>query len=377
MKEKKNILLVRNVFINKRYYMSDYIQLTKSLNNLGHKAILVGLDDKNKFEKDLILLKPPLNKRRYFLIKLSLFIPIYCIIKKIDVVIVDDRVILGTFLLLIIKKIFGIKLILDVRSIPVETNLQFDYRLSCLIANKFYDGTTFITKGTKEYIEQVINNKFKKYSIFPSAVNQFLFSPTQVNNVPLNITQKTKDRFVIFYHGSISPNRGINLILDAIDQLKNIIPGILFVSISEGNNYITEYCESKKINISNNLLLLNVVKHEQMASYIQLADICIVPLPRILWWEISSPLKLMEYLAMEKPIILSDITAHLSVIPQNSKFVLYFNPDEPDDLGEKITQANHNINLLKSKSFMGREIILGQYTWDIQAGILEKFIYGL
>src|ERR1035437_441254 len=377
MKENMNILLVRNVFIRKRYYMSDYIELTKALNNLGHKAILVGLDDKNEFGKDLILLKSPFNKRRFFLIKLSFFIPLYSIIKKINVVIVDDRVILGTFLLLVIKKILRIKLILDIRSIPVETGLQSDYRLSCRIANKLFDGTTFITNGTKDYIEHIIKKKFNRYAIFSSEVNPDLFSPNQMNNVPNSIIQKTNDRIVIFYHGSISPNRGINLILDAVNQIKNFFSNILFMSVSEANNLITDYCNSKNYKLNNNLLFVDVVKHEQMASYIKLADICIIPLPRILWWEISSPLKLMEYLAMEKPIVLSDITAHLSVVPQNSKFALFFNPNDSYDLGKKISEAIINIDSLNNHGFMGREIILNKYTWDIQAKILEKFIYSL
>jgi glycosyltransferase involved in cell wall biosynthesis len=372
-----NIMLVRNVFINKRYYMNDYIQLTKALNKLGHNAVLVGIDEKNQFSKDLILLKSPFNKRKFFLIKLTFFIPLYCFFKKIDVVIVDDRIILGTFILLLLKKILKIKVILDVRSIPVETDLQFDYKLSCLIAYKLYDGSTFITQGTQGYIEKLIKRKFKKSAIFSSAVNPSLFSPYQLNGLPEKIKLEVKDRIVIFYHGSISPNRGINLILDTINNLKKIFPNIIFMSVSEGNKYISDYCEIKKYDLTNNLLLLNVVKHEQMSAYINLADICVVPLPRLLWWEISSPLKLMEYLAMEKIIVLSDILAHQSVVPPELNVAIYFNPDKPFDLDEKIIDAIKNLDKLKISAAKGREIILNNYTWDIQAQILENFIKNL
>jgi glycosyltransferase involved in cell wall biosynthesis len=86
-------------------------------------------------------------------------------------------------------------------------------------------------------------------------------------------------------------------------------------------------------------MLINIVKHEQVADYISLADICVVLLPRLPWWEISSPLKLMEYLAMEKPIVLSDINAHQSIVTKNSNIAVYFNPDYPYDLGK-----NHGFN---------------------------------
>jgi glycosyltransferase involved in cell wall biosynthesis len=277
-------------------------------------------------------------------------------------------------ILIIIKKVLGIKIILDIRSIPVEMSLPTDYKLSCNIASHFYDGATFITNGTKEYIEQLINKKFTHFAIFPSAVNPEFFSPLHINNVPDSIVQKTKGKIVLFYHGSISPNRGINIIIEAVNQVKDIFPNLLFISVSNRNDYISDYCKANNYELNEYLLLLDAVKYEEMAGYINLADICIVPLPRLLWWEISSPLKLMEYLAMEKPIVLSDIIAHKSVIPQDSKFALFFNPDDPNDLGKKINEAINNIKYLKANSFMGREIVLNKYTWDIQAKIIEDFI---
>ena len=262
-------------------------------------------------------------------------------------------------------------------SIPVERSIPWDYKHACKVAQKWYDGATFITNGTKDYIEQTFNLHYKKTAIFTSAVNPDLFSLDSADTVPDNIKKMTKNRIVLFYHGSISPNRGIYLILDAVNSIKKDYPDILFMSVSIANNLITEYCNSNKYNINENLLLIDPVEYEQMAGYIKLSDICIVPLLRIFWWEISSPLKLMEYLAMEKPIILSDIKAHLTVVPVDSKFALYFNPDDLDDLRKKIIEAIKNIDQLKINGFMGRKIILENYTWDCQANILDKFIHTL
>jgi hypothetical protein len=47
----------------------------------------------------------------------------------------------------------------------------------------------------------------------------------------------------------------------------------------------------------------------------------------------------MEYLAMEKPIVLSDINAHQSILTKNSNIAVYFNPDYTYDLGK-----NHGFN---------------------------------
>ncbi len=369
-----NIIIIRNVNIKKEYHINCEIQLVKSLNKLGHKAKLIGIGSENKFNNELVLLKEPFNRRRFYLIKLFFFIPIYCIIKKIDVLIVDVRTVLGTLILLLLKKILSLKIIFDARSIPVEMGLQRDYKLSCIIANKFFDGATFITNGTKSYIENLIKHKFNKSTLFPSAVNPSIFYNGITNNIPIEIKERTQNKLNIFYHGSISPNRGINLILDAVNQIKNKFPNILFISISDNNEFITEYCKLKKYNLSENLLLIDIVPHEKLPSYIHLADLCIVPLPKIYWWEISSPLKLMEYLAMEKSIILSDIKAHLDVVPRDSDFVKYFNPDKEDDLSQKIIDSISNLNLLKSNAWKGREIINQKFTWDIQAKVIVDFV---
>ena len=369
-----NILFVRNVDISITHHINCEIQLVKAFNNLGHKAELVGIGKKNNFGKEIILLKSPFNRRRFFLIKFLFFLPIYCISKKINVVIVDTPIILGTLLLVLLKKILSIKIILDVRSIPVEDKLPIEYKLSCNLAQRFFNGATFITTGTEDYIEKLINKKFRKSAIFPSAVNPSLFSKVNSNNIPQYIKDKIKDRIVLFYHGSISPNRGINLILDAITRIKAEIPNILFLSLSSNNNYIRKYFESKRNNLDDHFLLLDIVKHEQVPSYIELADLCIVPLPRIFWWEISSPLKVMEYLAMEKPIILSDIEAHKSILSNNPEFALYFNPDIENDITNKILSGIKNLDYLKSKTSMGRDIILKHYTWQIQAKVIENFI---
>ena len=372
-----NILLVRNIFIKNVHYTSCEFQLIKSFTKMGHNVKMIGIDDENKHLNDLILLKAPFNKRRFYLIKLTFYLPAYCIKHKIDIVIVDNRSVLATFGLLLIKKIFRIKIFEDVRSIPVEQSMPRDYKLSSIISNYFYNGITFITAGTQSYLEKMIGRKYKKTALFPSAVNPILFSPGITNNIPVKIKEKIKERIVIFYHGSISPNRGVNLVLDAFNKLHKTHPELIFMSVSGNNDYIKNYCAEKNYALDDNLLLMDLVEHERVPAYIDLADICIIPLPRLLWWEISSPLKLMEYLAMEKPIILSDIKAHTSVIPIDADYATYFNPDDPDDLSRKLLKTISNYSILKSNTAKGRKLILEKYTWDIQAKVIENFIQSI
>lgn len=368
-----NLLFIRNDDLVNSFYLSCEVQLVKSFVKSGHKAKLIGVGNQDKFEDETIYFKAPFRKRTLFLMKIAIFLPFYCKKNNINVVIMDASSIPASIFLLLFKKILSVKTVFDVRSVPVEQKLRWDYKVSCIIAQKYFSGVTFITEGTKNYVEELINRKFNKSAIFPSAVNVNVFSPSKSNSVPEEITEKIKDKIVLFYHGSISPNRGVTLILDALNQLKDEYPNLILISISNNNELLTDYCSENNYNLKDQLLLLDIIPHEKLPSYINLADICIVPLLRIKWWEISSPLKLMEYLAMAKPIILSDIEAHLSVVDRESDFSVFFNPDDSSDLGKKIKIAVSNLENLKKNSFKGREIVENKYSWDIQANIIKEF----
>ena len=369
-----NILFIRNDDLNQSFYLSCEVQLVKSFIKMGHSAKLIGVGDKNKFDDEIIYLSSPLRKRTLFLLKLAVFLPFYVKKNNINAVVMDASSIPASLFILLLKHLLSLKIIFDVRSVPVEQKLRWDYKVSCIVASKYFSGVSFISEGTKNYVEQLINRKFKKTTIFPSAVNLSVFSPSGSNHIPTDIKSKIKGKIVLFYHGSISPNRGVTLILDAMNSLKKVHPNLILISVSNNNKLLTDHCDSKNYDLKDNLLLLDIIQHEKLPAYIDLADICIVPLPRIKWWEISSPLKLMEYLAMSKPIVLSDIQAHLSVVERSSDFSVYFNPDDPDDLGKKIKTAINGLDCLKKNAYKGREIVENKYSWDIQANVIKEFV---
>lgn len=370
-----NIVIVRQIEVLKSPWIVSLIEMTKALNERGHNAVLIGMgDNKDNRRKYIRLIKPPFNRGSLFRLKLIFYLPVYVITKKVDIVIVDRTTVFVALFTNFFKKFLNVKIIIDVRSVPVETNgQQAGFEKAMKMSNRFLDGATFITEGTEEFIRTKYRLNFKKTALWSSGVNLKIFDNKVI---PVNgiIKQKTNGKFVIFYHGSISPNRGVYSVLKAVNELKKDIPGLLFISVSRDNDYIRDFCGMNNLSLDNNLLLLNAIDNALLPAYIMHADLCIVPLPRLKWWEISSPLKLMEYLAMGKPLILSDIKAHLNVIPPESKYAVYYNPDKENDLAEKIYYAYKNISTLKTYASKGRDLVSKSFTWDIQAQKLEEFL---
>ena len=376
------ILEIRQAdLINSQYTTSD-IEIIRALNNITESAHLIGIGNNKKNKHNFVtLFKAPLNHASLFQLKMLFYLPYYVCKRKIKIVIFDDFSVFSSIFLLLLRKILKILLILDIRTIPVENvpeRRAVRFKWSCKFAAKYFDGASFITNGTKEIIESEFNIIFKKYTIWSSGVNINIFNPDIKKDTLKNqIIYQIRNKFVLFYHGSISENRGIQYILETINRLKDEISNILFISLSNNNQLIRQYCDNKNLKITDNLLLLDEkLENEEVPKYIKLADVCIVPLPRIEWCEISSPLKLMEYLAMEKPLILSNIKAHLEVVPEDSEFCNYFNPDIKYSLDKAIFDSFHNIENLKSKAFQGRELVKKKYTWDKQAKKLLQLFEG-
>ena len=368
------ILYVRNDDIDKSHYTTSQVETIKALRDKNLDARLMIKGNKKSELPYLIIIKNPFKKNRYYRLIIFFYLPYYIIKNRIEYVVIDADTVISSLLLMPLRKIFSFKIILDVRIVPVEyVKVLFRRKLSYKISTILCDAAIFITEATKEVCEKEYGLLFKKTVIITSAANEKIFNKDVQIKLEKRIIEKLKGRFVIFYHGTISPNRGIQLILDAVNLLKEKIPEILFLSISDNNNFLINYCVENKYDLNDHIIYMETQKNTVMPQYIKLADIGIIPYTRIQWWEISSPLKLMEYMSMEKPIVLSDIKAHTDVVPCNSDFVVYFNPDKRNELAEKILFAYENLDKLKKNSWKGRNIILENYTWDKLADKLYNF----
>ncbi len=159
----------------------------------------------------------------------------------------------------------------------------------------------------------------------------------------------------IMYTGSLMRWKGVYTLLDATRQLHSDYVSICIGGPPREYIKIREYVRENPLE---NFQLLPYMNHDALAEYIGLADILIVPNPAT--EEISrnnSPLKLFEYLATDKPVILSDVPA-LRDIANGYEGVYFFAPDDVESLVSTVK----SIDITKTYH---RD--LSAYTWDARA----------
>jgi glycosyltransferase involved in cell wall biosynthesis len=148
-------------------------------------------------------------------------------------------------------------------------------------------------------------------------------------------------QFHIFYHGSQTYRYGLDLILRAVDRLRGQIPDIQ-VTLHGNGSY-----NDKLMELADELKLGDLVKFstrftslEALLKMIRTADVAIVPYRRDIFTDGILPTKLMEYVAVGVPTIVTR-TPVIETYFDNS-MVEYFSAESVDDLANCILRLYHD-----------------------------------
>lgn len=265
---------------------------------------------------------------------------------------------------------------LDIRTLPIRSSSPKDRLDRWLFWSAavgrlkgFFKGFSFITKRLKQAVEDEFAVEFPHSAIWSSGVVTSKFTP------PVdNAAQRNQTGFRLFYHGSLSSNRGLDQVIEACAALDRERRGeIEFVIVGGG----AELERLRKLvaqhQCADVVKLTGFVPYEQIPAQIARADCCICPLPDLLQWRVSSPLKLFEYLASAKPLILTPIAAHEEVAGE-LEFVVWTEGFTVADFQKAIQQACDNLEQLTRAARHGPEFVAHNYDWSVQAGHLAEYL---
>ncbi len=272
---------------------------------------------------------------------------------------------------------------LDVRTIPVETKglsgrlSDLLFNLSIRYARRRFEGITVISSFMKRVLVDEYALKDDRVGIWSSGFSSASFSPENVDGHKLQTIRKElglNGRFVVMYHGTLTANRGLTETVSAFKILSKQHPGISLLIVGAGASEFEIKQMVRNLELNGNVIVKGAVAHAEIPYYISLADLGILPFPSLLWWRVSSPIKLMEYLAMRKPVLLTDIEAHREVVGSN-KCGFFLESNEPSLIARKIAEAYElGTEELAELGRLGRDLIENQYSWDAQAERLSSFL---
>jgi glycosyltransferase involved in cell wall biosynthesis len=391
----KKIVWLTPLFLDIQLHRTTQLEIIKNLAKKGNDIILIGMRSKNSFrlphndDERSNLPRLRLVPIRYFPVVApviyafvaAFILPLIILSFEPDFVIIDpDISVISSIPGIIISKLRKTKFVLDIRSVPVELQSyrgllrNFWFNISVLIAKSLFSGITTITPMMKEDVCTDFSLKPSKIGVWTSGVSAKLFDPDVCNIQSNNMRNKfgLSEKFIVFYHGNLSSSRGLLETCEAMIKLKKY-PKIVLYLLGSGPFALSLKSFIKREKLQDNIIIHDPVEYEQVPNFICMSDVCIIPLPDHPDWRSQSPLKLFEYLSMEKVVIATDIPAHRSVL-ENQKCGIYLSSVKPEEIAKIIEYASDNKEQLSSWGKQGRKIILQKYTWDKVAGVFEDYL---
>jgi len=290
-------------------------------------------------------------------------------LKKVDVFYINSNNFFLLKKLVKIKPHYKFKLILDVRSLPVFQNYlkmkmsNFLFKKCLKIAASKFDGITYITNEMRQYCKKEFRLPEHKSAIWSSGVDVEMFKPLKLS--------RNSNSFRLMYHGVVTGSRGIINIVKALDMLREY--DIEFFLLGSGEEIPLLKDLVYKLGLEEKVNFHSPVPFNEVPEYINCADAGILPFPEWPVWNTSSPIKLFEYLACGKPVIVTKIPAHINVIREKS-FAFWAETSNPKGIAKAILEAYNSKNYFKELGKKARDFVGKNYTWKKQLTELEKFL---
>ncbi|MEO0157330.1 MAG: glycosyltransferase [candidate division WOR-3 bacterium] len=257
------------------------------------------------------------------------------------------------------------RVILDVRTLPVERGRVFFaldrvlFRLGLFLARAFFSGATVITPAMARFLRRELRGL--SVGVWGSGVDPEVFDPSRYDREAERKRWGFEEEKVFLYHGALS-SRGRGL-LESVRAFVRARPdNAILVFAGDG-----ELKERIKQEGGSLVRVIPPVAHEDVPSLLAASDFVVIPFLRTPVIDTSCPVKLLEALAMEKPVVGTDVPPLREVLDSKG---FWFKAQGPDGLDAAFRMA---LNAGSVDARGGRALACG-YSFSVQAERLLGFI---
>jgi glycosyltransferase involved in cell wall biosynthesis len=283
----------------------------------------------------------------------------------------------------LLSRLLKFQVILDVRSTPVGVSgfrnsfKRLQFNVAVLTAKMMFDGMSIITGAMRREVSEKFNLDVEAIGVWPDAASLELFSLEDHVDYGAKLRKQfgLSEKFVVFYHGHIGLARGALESSEAIVRIDKEYPDIVLFFLGTGSSETLNALKRliQKHGVQDRVIVHEPVRYEDVPKYVAMCDVGIVPLPNTPMWRNQCPLKLLEYLAMERTVIVTDIPANREIVGDR-KCGIYISSCDPAEIAEAMIFACVNRANLAEWGKTGRTIVVQEYNWDKAAENLETYL---
>jgi len=180
---------------------------------------------------------------------------------------------------------------------------------------------------------------------------------------------------ILGYIGAMNPQDGLDYLLRALGHLAHDFKRVDFycVLVGSGDSLDELRAQAVDLGIADQIFFTGYVPDEDAMRYLSSADICLDPNPASPLNDVSTWIKIMEYMALGKPIVSFDLKeTRISA----AEAAIYVTPNNEVDFARAILQLMDDPAKRRSMGEFGKERLLEKLSWDVtSANLLIAYDY--
>ena len=235
------------------------------------------------------------------------------------------------------------------------------YKSQLWLERHTYDHCTFAFVTNESYKEIAI----RRGGMSPDKVHVLRSGPRleRLKIQPPKPEIKRGKRFMVGYLGVIGQQEGIEYLLEAARYLRDEKgrDDIFWGIVGGGPHLEALRRKSEEMGLQDIVEFTGRVSDEKMLDYLNTADVCVNPDEYNAMNDKSTMNKVLEYMALGKPIVQFDLTEGRYSAQDAS---LYAERNNARDMADKIVMLLDDSERREKMAAIGRERILNELSWD-------------
>jgi len=227
------------------------------------------------------------------------------------------------------------------------------------------DFLVVVTEDLKSLIVKAFDIQNEKVIVVPNGVDAFRFNPKiEFVNRPNNSS------FVLGFVGSLMPWQHLSLPIQTVSTLRLEGIDIGLTIVGDGAEYYELTNLVNKLNLYDSVVFTGAVDWKEIPKFINGFDACYSgPIPLSVGKMYLSPLKLYEYLAMDKPVVASNYPDAVILLEDSFSDYLFQHedPNSLPDLLRKLVSKELNSDF----SALGKNV-REELSWTAKVQLLLK-----
>lgn len=187
---------------------------------------------------------------------------------------------------------------------------------------------------------------------------------TRVRLVEPDNRLRATGKTILGYVGAMNPQDGVDYMLRALAYLKNDLRRADFycVIIGDGDSRHALEAEAKALGLADDVWFTGFIPDADMIRYLSTADVCLDPNPSSPLNDVSTWIKVMEYMALEKPIVSFDLKETRTSARDAA---LYVPPNDEPEFARAVARLMDDPARRQEMGRFGRARVLSELSWDV------------